>query len=126
MDITFKLRWCQDDDHCYSASSDDVTSYYLTCGNIVLGGIDIINITKNFFVCGGTSFDVEWFDAFYRGGAKEHAAAMKDKTLAHILSHIEKQAKLYLERLCNSGEQPVNVIYSVSCVNPVTLDESDV
>jgi len=114
MEIEFKLRWCQDDDHCDPASSDGVTSYYLTCGNIVLGGIDIIDITKNFFVCGGTRFDVEWFDAFYRGGAKEHATAMRDKTLAGILSHIEQQARLYLEMLCFYSGGSVTVSYSDS------------
>ena len=111
MEIEFKLKWRQVDGVDGSAPDDaGVTSYYLNCGNIVIGSIDVIDITKNLCVCGNSArFDVEWYDAFYRGDDKERVTAISSKTLEFIASRIERQALLYLEQLCHNTGQLVTV-----------------
>jgi len=112
--MDFKLKWRRN-----SVDDGSIVSYYLTRCNIVFGCIKVINITKNFHANGSdTRFDAEWYDAFYREGAKERAIAATDKTLKFIISRIEQQAKLYLEMLCLHSESSV----TVNCADRETIE----
>jgi len=108
MEITFKLEWRQSEDRSDHAPDNGVHSYYLNCGNIVLGRIDIWEV----IIDGNPQRNAEWYDAFYRGGHKDSVTALSDKTFRFIAASIEKQAQLYLEQLCINSGHSVNVSYS--------------